>query len=301
MGIADLPLFGIESMVKSMGLQEHYEYDLLFLEVDDSLNRKGQEAFLDVRLNVLALFLVVEGEAELTIDYKAYHISQNNLLTLIPSHALRTLSQAANFRGYMIAVSKSFMDDYGWFPKKGGSMLSYMEIRKHPCELLTPQEAETVLSGMARIRQALAQTSHTFYKEMIQNTLMGLFLDLGHIFTLKKELTLSPALTRKENLLEQFFRLLFEHCKEQHGVDFYAGKMCISSQYLSVILKNLTGKPASKWIDDYLIKEAKVFLKAPDVTVQQVANQLCFSDQSTFGKFFKKHVGMSPLEYRRSR
>ena len=278
MGIADLPLFGIESMVKSMGLQEHYEYDLLFLEVDDSLNRKGQEAFLDVRLNVLALFLVVEGEAELTIDYKAYHISQNNLLTLIPSHALRTLSQAANFRGYMIAVSKSFMDDYGWF-----------------------QEAETVLSGMARIRQALAQTSHTFYKEMIQNTLMGLFLDLGHIFTLKKELTLSPALTRKENLLEQFFRLLFEHCKEQHGVDFYAGKMCISSQYLSVILKNLTGKPASKWIDDYLIKEAKVFLKAPDVTVQQVANQLCFSDQSTFGKFFKKHVGMSPLEYRRSR
>ncbi|WP_233552114.1 helix-turn-helix domain-containing protein [Parabacteroides sp. AF48-14] len=49
-----------------------------------------------------------------------------------------------------------------------------------------------------------------------------------------------------------------------------------------------------------LIVEAKILLKAPQATVQQVADVLHFSDQSTFGKFFKKHMGISPMEYRKS-
>ena len=101
-------------------------------------------------------------------------------------------------------------------------------------------------------------------------------------------------------LFEQFLQLLFEHCKEQHVVTFYAEKLFITPQYLSLILKELTGKSANKWIDDALIVEAKMLLKAPQATVQQVADILHFSDQSTFGKFFKKHMGISPMEYRKS-
>ncbi len=57
----------------------------------------------------------------------------------------------------------------------------------------------------------------------------------------------------------------------------------------------------SKWIDESLIREAKILLAAHGfTTVQQVADMLHFSDQSTFGKFFKKHMGLSPMEYRKS-
>jgi AraC-like DNA-binding protein len=100
--------------------------------------------------------------------------------------------------------------------------------------------------------------------------------------------------------MNQFLQLLFDHAKEQHAVTFYAGKLFITPQYLSLILKELTGKSANKWIEDALIVEAKVLLKMPQTTVQQVADKLNFSDQSTFGKFFKKHIGLSPMEYRKS-
>ena len=66
----------------------------------------------------------------------------------------------------------------------------------------------------------------------------------------KKELMTAPTLSRKEELFEQFLQLLFEHCKEQHVVTFYAEKLFITPQYLSLILKELTGKSANKWIDD---------------------------------------------------
>ena len=156
------------------------------------------------------------------------------------------------------------------------------------------------LECMQVIREKMRERTHFYQKELVQNAFIGFLLDLGNIMLSKKDRLIRPPLSRKEELFEQFLQLLFEHCKEQHVVTFYAEKLFITPQYLSLILKELTGKSANKWIDDALIVEAKVLLKAPQATVQQVADILHFSDQSTFGKFFKKHMGISPMEYRKS-
>jgi len=44
--------------------------------------------------------------------------------------------------------------------------------------------------------------------------------------------------------------------------------------------------------------EAKLLLETPRLTISQIAENLNFSDQSFFGKFFKKQVGLSPSSYR---
>ena len=155
-------------------------------------------------------------------------------------------------------------------------------------------------SFMQVIREKMRERTHFYQKELVQNAFIGFLLDLGNIMLSKKDRLIRPTLSRKEELFEQFLQLLFEHCKEQHVVTFYAERLFITPQYLSLILKELTGKSANKWIDDALIVEAKILLKAPQATVQQVADILHFSDQSTFGKFFKKHMGISPMEYRKS-
>ena len=100
---------------------------------------------------------------------------------------------------------------------------------------------------------------------------------------------------------QQFLKLMFKHSREEHSVSFYAGKMCITPQYLSAVLKELTGKTTNNWIDHSLILDAKILLKTPNMTVQQVSDMLNFSNQSTFGKFFKKHTGQSPAEFRKGK
>ena len=47
-----------------------------------------------------------------------------------------------------------------------------------------------------------------------------------------------------------------------------------------------------------LVTKASVFLRKPELSIQQVADQLGFSDASTFGKFFRRHTGKTPTEYR---
>lgn len=300
--MGDLPLVEIGEVIEELGVTDCYQEDLLFLEYDKALVKsRGETLFSHARLNALALFLVLEGEADLTVDHMPYKLIKGSFLTLMPSHTLRMIHVDEDFRGYLIAVSSSFMNDYGLFRQKNTSMLRYMEIRKNPCAVFEPSEAEVVRDQMLLVRSKIRQKDHYFYKEIMQNALVGLMLELGNIFSAKKEFTASPALSRKEDLLEQFLKLLFENCREQHGVAYYAERLFITPQYLSLILKTLTGKSANKWIDDALIMEARVLLKAPQATVQQVADLLHFSDQSTFGKFFKKHMGVSPMEYRKSR
>ena len=65
-----------------------------------------------------------------------------------------------------------------------------------------------------------------------------------------------------------------------------------------MVVKKVSGRTASDWIDEYVVLEAKQMLRTTTLTVQEVSRELNFANQSFFGKYFKKHVGMSPSEYR---
>lgn len=269
-------------------------------ELDGDLERHTR-ANPDERmhLNALLLGLITQGEAKVSIDYTAYDIAPGSFLTILPAHSIYVGKTSPDFRGQLLIITHAFLEECNLI-KQRISMLHYMQIRKAPCLLLEPDERRLLEGYYRAIRRKIREQDHFFHKEVIQNTVEGMFLEVGNLMAKRLGPLGTPQLTRREELFDQFLQLLFAHCTREHAVAFYADKLCISPQYLSLILKELTGKSANKWIDDALLIEAKKLLKAPQATVQQVADALHFSDQSTFGKFFKKHIGISPMEYRKS-
>src|SRR5690606_37020750 len=108
----------------------------------------------------------------------------------------------------------------------------------------------------------------------------------------------SPAIDKGTNILSQFKTLLAEHLIEERQVSFYADKMHLTPKYFSTIIKEVSGKTAGAWINEMLLLESKVQLQNKEQSIAQIAYNLNFSDPSHFGKFCKKHTGVSPLEYR---
>ena len=94
-------------------------------------------------------------------------------------------------------------------------------------------------------------------------------------------------------------RVVMENYKQERSVSFYADKLCVTAKYLSLVVKNVSGKSAGDWIDEYVILEAKALLKSSNMTIQEIADVLNFANQSFFGKYFKHHTGVSPKEYRK--
>ena len=81
-------------------------------------------------------------------------------------------------------------------------------------------------------------------------------------------------------------------------MEFYAYQLCITPKHLSKVIKQTTHKNANDWIDEHVILEAKALLKSTNMTTQQISEELNFSDQLFFGKYFRRHTGMSPKEYK---
>ena len=298
----NLPLIKFAELNKGIIIRDSFQDIFLIADIDGHSELDDQDVqdhTMPMRLDALLMVVVLEGSSEIALVDVPYTMGANSFTIIMPTHTIQLNKVSKGFKGKLLVISREFLDECNT-AKRSPSMANYMQLRKNPCTTFEPQETELVDNYIELLRSKIKNRTHFFQKEVMQNAFVGFLLEIANIFMGKKDGLLMPALSRKEELFEQFLQLLFEHCKEQHVVTFYAEKLFITPQYLSLILKELTGKSANKWIDDALIVEAKILLKAPQATVQQVADMLHFSDQSTFGKFFKKHMGISPMEYRKS-
>ena len=109
----------------------------------------------------------------------------------------------------------------------------------------------------------------------------------------------SAQLSRAEQICGQFLSLVEMHCREQHRVDWYASQMCLAPKYLSNVLKQTLNIPPNTCIDRALIRQAKSLLSSTPLSVQQISDRLGFQNQSHFGTFFRRQVGISPAAFRK--
>ena len=91
-----------------------------------------------------------------------------------------------------------------------------------------------------------------------------------------------------------------QYYSQERNVAFYADKLGITQAHLSTTIRQVTGKTCMDIIASMVIMDAKAQLKSTDVSVQNIAYSLNFTNMSFFGKYFKRHVGMGPQEYRNS-
>lgn len=249
-----------------------------------------------IDVNSFLMILVQNGHANITLDYKTYTIAPDTLAFIVPNHLFQLSSISRNFKAKFLIIDKSFLEEIAQ-ERKG--FYNYFSFKKNPVIQLEPDENVNLGKAIDQLQEKIQLRTHLFQGEVVRNTTAALLLELMNILAGKNLNLLYPILSRKEEIVDKFLKLLSKHAREQHQLSFYADQLFITVQYLSSILKEQTGKTGSKWINDALIMEAKKLIKSPHSTIQNVAYTLNFSDQSTFGKFFKKSLGISPLVYRR--
>ena len=110
-----------------------------------------------------------------------------------------------------------------------------------------------------------------------------------------------PRSLQPHNLYNRFMTLLAQYYTTAHDVSFYAMQLSISTRYLSQITSIVCGRSPKQVIDDYLIQECEQMLSTTSLTIQQISNQLGFTSQIAFAKFFKSRKGCSPTFYRERR
>ncbi|WP_419870191.1 helix-turn-helix domain-containing protein [Chryseobacterium sp. CT-SW4] len=251
----------------------------------------------DIYLKSTLFILVLNGTGTIEINFKDYQINQGEIILLSFGHFFTIKALSEDFTGCTLYIGKDYINEM-----YSGDML-YKRIKygvrmyRNPVVPLPAHDFNLLKKRIEFAEEVIDTEGHHYLKEMILNSLRIFFLDLTNTLEkLYENKTENPS--REEIYFRQFLDLLVNHYKTEHKVEFYAQSIPISTHYLTQIVKRLTGQTVSDFIFQLVYSEAQQLLKQPELSIQQVALQLNFSDQSAFGKFFKRKSGVSPKEFR---
>lgn len=100
-------------------------------------------------------------------------------------------------------------------------------------------------------------------------------------------------------LFQKFIDLITDTPAHKQTVKSMAAELCVSPKYLSFVCKKHSGKSASEWITEQTLENISYDLKHTNTPIKQICDSLGFPNSSFFGRYVKKHFGMTPLQYRR--
>ena len=240
----------------------------------------------------------LKGNANINIYGNEHLLCENELAVFFPGQLVSFTNFSDDFITLTFILSSSFYEDV----LSGVHRFSphyFFYMRSHFWFSLNEREVAGFNMYFDLISNRIRQRQGPYRREALIHLLRFFYLDLYNTY-LNDSLLMGGHKpdARKEELADQFFKLIMEHYKENREVAFYADKLFITSKYLSMIIKEVSGKTAKDWITEYIVLEIKALLKNSTMNIQQIAIKTNFANQSSLGRFFRKHTGMSLLEYR---
>jgi AraC family transcriptional regulator, transcriptional activator of pobA len=244
------------------------------------------------RATTHTLIYLTDGEAIMTIGSETFKIFKNECL-IVPAGQVFSFDNLDINQGFLC----NFHDDIiiGKFGKNDLLKdFEFLSVWGNPRITLDSQTATFVEQLLNRI---YVDYSDNGLKNLaiIQSYFIALLCEINHIYQplSHSKQTIAISTTNK------FKELLFSNIKTKNLVSDYASLLNISPNHLNRIVKEITGKSPTLWIDETLILEAKVLLYQTDYSISQVAEELGIFDQSYFSRLFKKYQGITPLSFRK--
>lgn len=251
-----------------------------------------------LRLDSISLILTLSGKAEIEIDSKDYNLSPGTMMNLIGFKTLRNFIFSDDYKGYQIMVSNRFYEEM-FIEGRPLTPEAAMKKDAYPFDKISIEETSQLVDIIEEIIRIINRPDHIWHKRMVMNEVRKFFMEAGDIVIKRldafdKELNLSD----KDVLFFKFMQLLNDNRNERKNVEFYADKLNMAPDYLAQTIKAFSGHTISYWINETLLQQAKLYMLNSKMSIQQIADILNFSDQSAFGRFFKKNTGKSPMEYK---
>lgn len=238
------------------------------------------------------LIFVSSGSHIMKSGYEEYQTVSNEII-VVPAgqvFSIKNINNAHN--GYICQFHPDILiGKYG--NREMLNDFDFLKISGNPKVTLTPEDVPDVMTILNRLQKEYSETT-TANLNIVQSYLIALFHEMN-----KNSIKVSKNISAAEIITNKFKELIHQNIKTQHLVHYYASLLNVTPNHLNKSVKTVTGKSAAKWIDETILLEAKYLLFQTTLSVSEIAIQVGHEDQSYFSRFFKKHEGITPIQYRK--
>lgn len=290
MHIGNTPQFSF-NVTKKMVKWKYQDNDILFLNgtkdlpfVNDSL-----------RIDRYALVICNTGKLQLEINMTTQIIQVNHILICHPNDIISNTMLSPDFDGLILCLSKeialTLFDE-------GDLWRYFFHFSKHPIISIS-KESQKMLKIYEKAFYTKFRIGKTpFHKEIVCSIIRAVLYELWENISnyMPSEIR---GVRHREILFKQFIDLLSGSMVKSRSVVWYAEQLGITPKHLSTVCKQVSGKTALEWINEYVAIDIRNILKNSDKSIKEVADLLRFPNVSFFSSYCRKHFGMPPMEYRK--
>ncbi|MED5608334.1 transcriptional regulator, AraC family [Pseudomonas delhiensis] len=240
--------------------------------------------------DLVQLLYVRAGEAELEVEGSVTHVREATL-QVSPPLCVHGFRFTAQIDGYVISLAQPFAEE----------LLRQFDraVLEQP-QCYAVGEDERYLSTLFESIEREYTRQEPGRELMLRSLVSALLVWLGRRH-LQASHAASATPDRGREHLQAFRRLVEQRFREHLPIERYAERLGISAAHLNALCRRLAGASALQLINQRLLLEAKRNLVYTDMTVQEVSDQLGFSEPAYFSRFFKRGTGQSPRAFRGNR
>jgi AraC-like DNA-binding protein len=243
-------------------------------------------------INDHRLGIIMNGEAEITINLQDRHLTSGTLVYIGPGTIIHPKRLSPDLRIFGMGLFSNFP-----MPFAQGQMPSAFNGQVRDFQI--PAGEEDITTAI-HIMDAIWQTVHASDDYHRPTVIALVAAQMHHYDQLFHRQTdqLASSRSREQSIFDRFLQLVTQHCAEHHQIGYYADRMCLTERYLSTVIRQTSGTTAKDWIDRALITRIKIELRHTDKPAAQIADEMHFANPSFFSKYFRRLTGMTPGEYK---
>ena len=297
-----IPTFDLSVFRDHPQLVDYYDEDFVIANTVTSMAQKDWT----VRMAFLMMLECLEGQVQLDINGKSYLLHANETLICMPTTIVSQVMVSPYNKVRMVGLSTAFLRRTMKQEKEFETLFNY--LYRNPLQRAREQPAH--VSYYQRILTYKMQQPTTKYlKETMRFLVSAIFCEMIEIAMemvqradkqayLEQAEAPTPGIKRANLVFKQFMMELAQDNGMHRSVAYFADRLCYSPKYLSSVIRQISGRTALDWINEYAVEQIKHQLKYSGRTIKEIAEEMQFSNQSFFGKYVKAHLGMSPARYR---
>lgn len=231
----------------------------------------------------IRIMRLVRGEVTMEVNFQKYTLHAGDIMMVNEDSYMELHEVSDDTKGQAIAFSP-------------GKYQTNLQLYGLNTIIIRPTESEwEEISRHMYMIYSLAKTE-PYRKDVVEPVVAALVNNILLISSSGKEQTPASA---PELLFNRFMDELNRNFSIKLPASCYAEKLCVTPQYLSRVVSQISGRTVTQWINKAVVMKARICLRETSMTVSEVSDELGFPNDSFFCRFFKRETGQTPTAYRR--
>lgn len=297
--------------IKDINIEDLHIKDLAIDYADEdfvAINNLRQFPYDDeaqtYRVNCFMLIYFIEGSFQMDLNGSIFHLKKNDLLFCLPAMIIkRVKTLSPHYRIKVLGFSTGSLHQILKMDKRIWETFTY--VYHNPVKTIEHKKESPFQLYRDFIQDKISHPSPCYHKEIIRHLFAAILYEImaglhQYAHNLPAAQIQEEPFKRADFIFRKFMEKLSADNGSHRSVAYYAEELFYTSKYLSKVVKTVSGKQASKLIDQHAIECIKFQLRHSDKSIKEIAKELNFSNLSFFAKYVKKHLGVSPTHYRNS-